>query len=75
MNPSPSTGPASPPAEPKAQPTAQPVEKPGPDGGHPPVSPDDASENTQGNEVREEDLEPSDATESDPHPGSAKQGS
>ena len=39
--------------------------------GSAPVKPSDASENTQGNEVHEEDLEPTDTTDADDDPDSA----
>ncbi len=38
-------------------------EETGEKGGAKPVKPSDASENTQGNEVRDEDMEPSDDSE------------
>lgn len=41
-------------------PEAPPGEKGGAVGGPAPVKPSDASENTQGNEVKDEDMEPSD---------------
>ncbi|MNX47618.1 hypothetical protein D3C86_781740 [compost metagenome] len=77
MKPSSPDEPASPPADPatSSQPLAAPVGKPAKDSGQPPVKPDDASENAQGNEIHEEDLELTDATASDPSPGNAKQDS
>lgn len=39
--------------------------------GSAPVKPSDASDNTQGNEVHDEDLEPTDATDEDNDPDSA----
>lgn len=41
-------------------------------GGASPVNPADASDNAQGNEVRNEDMEPSDASESNPDPASSQ---
>ena len=41
-------------------------------GGPPPVKPSDASENTQGNEVSNEDMEPSDTSESNPDPADSQ---
>jgi len=41
-------------------------------GGAPPVKPSDASDNAQGNEVSSEDLEPSDASESNPDPAESQ---
>jgi len=41
-------------------------------GSAPPVKPSDASENTQGNEVSNEDMEPSDASESNPDPADSQ---
>ncbi len=40
-----------------------------------PVNPTDASENAQGNEVRNEDMEPSDASESNPDPAGSQRSS
>ncbi|OAE50034.1 hypothetical protein DBL07_02240 [Achromobacter mucicolens] len=40
-----------------------------------PVNPSDASENAQGNEVRNEDMEPSDASESNPDPADSQRSS
>lgn len=40
--------------------------------GAPPVKPSDASDNTQGNEVSNEDMEPSDASESNPDPADSQ---
>ncbi|WBX90990.1 hypothetical protein [Achromobacter mucicolens] len=40
-----------------------------------PVKPSDASENAQGNEVRNEDMEPSDASESTPDPAGSQRSS
>lgn len=40
-------------------------------GGSEPVKPSDASDNTQGNEVHDEDLEPTDTTDADDDPDSA----
>lgn len=40
--------------------------------GAPPVKPSDASENAQGNEVSNEDMEPSDASESNPDPAESQ---
>lgn len=40
--------------------------------GQAPVQPSDASDNAQGSEVRDEDLEPSDATADDPAPADTK---
>ncbi|WP_313697111.1 hypothetical protein [Achromobacter sp.] len=44
-------------------------------GGAPPVKPSDASDNTQGNEVSNEDMEPSDASESNPDPADSQRSS
>lgn len=44
-------------------------------GGEPPVKPSDASDNTQGNEVTNEDMEPSDASESNPVPADSQRSS
>lgn len=75
MNPSSPHEPAFPPAEPApapAKPEIAPDEKATPPDGRPPVSPDDASENAQGNEIHEEDLELSDATDARPPAGGAQ---
>ncbi|MCP2513346.1 hypothetical protein M5J07_00260 [Achromobacter mucicolens] len=40
-----------------------------------PVKPSDASENAQGNEIRNEDMEPSDASESNPDPAGSQRSS
>lgn len=39
------------------------------------VKPSDASENAQGNEIRNEDMEPSDASESNPDPAGSQRSS
>lgn len=44
-------------------------------GGAPPVKPSDASDNTHGNEVSNEDMEPSDASESNPDPADSQRSS
>lgn len=40
--------------------------------GSAPVKPSDASENAQGNEISNEDMEPSDASESNPDPADSQ---